>query len=452
MTFQQLIFPLLFLPLSVVLYRFLPLVVRKPVLLVFSLVFIVWGSWTDLFYVACAIAFNYLTAMLFTSLQKENYRQYARLVFWTGVAANLGFLCFFKYLNGLFGSPLRVPVGVSFFTFSLLSFLADLYMGREKLPKFFDFALFVTFFPKFTSGPIVRFCDFTKQLEGMSVTRAKTERGITRYVFGLAKKVLLADALSVLFTTASTAYAPSALLAWGGALAYTFLLYFDFSGYSDMAIGIGNLFGFDLTENFTYPYVSLSVSDFWRRWHISLGAFFREYVYIPLGGNRKGDKRTVLNLLIVWLLTGIWHGSTLTFVVWGLWHFLWIAAERYPLKKLLPRIPKPIRSVCTFFIVLFGWVFFFSGTIGGAFRYIGAMFGLGAGTAPGAYAVGSALPLLIVCAIASVPLGKKLSEILESRLPQLYPYLKTLYAAVLLLLSIAAMIGSTYTSFLYAGF
>ncbi len=452
MAFQQLIFTLLFLPLAVILFRFLPARLRKPALLILSVFYIVWGSAADLFYVACAIAFNYLTAMLFTGLKKDGYLNYARVTFITGVALDLGFLAFFKYLNFWAGSPLPVPVGVSFFTFSLLSFLSDLYRGRETLPNFLDFSLFVTFFPKFTSGPIVRFVDFTKQLSEMEVTREKTEEGACLYLTGLAKKVLLADGLTVLFTAASTAAAPSALLAWGGALAYTFLLYFDFSGYSDMALGVGRMLGITMAENFRYPYVSLSVSDFWRRWHISLGAFFREYVYIPLGGNRKGARRTVLNLLVVWILTGVWHGSTLAFVAWGLWHFMWIAAEKYLFKKKLDKIPPVLRIAGTFLIALTGWVFFFSGSLVGSFKYLGAMLGVGAGTDPGAYAVLTALPLLLISAFAALPVGKELAGRLEQRLPKAYPYIKVAYFACLLLLSVAAMVGSTYTSFLYAGF
>lgn len=452
MAFQQLIFTLLILPLAVILFRFVPDRAKKPVLLIFSIFYIVWGSAADLFYVACEIAFNYLTAILFLRLKKDGYKRYATIVYVSGIALDLGFLAYFKYLNVWAGSPLPVPVGVSFFTFSLLSFLADLYRERETLPNLLDFSLFVTFFPKFTSGPIVRFVDFQTRLRTLKVTREKTEAGVSRYLVGLAKKVVLADSLAFLFTAATSAAAPSVLLAWGGAFAYAYLLYFDFSGYSDMAIGVGQMMGLTMDENFLYPYVSLSVSDFWRRWHISLGAFFREYVYIPLGGNRRGDRRTLLNLLVVWLLTGIWHGSTLAFVVWGLWHFVWIALERWPLKKILEKIPGIVRIPCTFFVVLIGWVFFFSGSLSSAFRYLGAMIGVGAGTDPGAYAVLSSLPLLLVCVLAALPLAKPVSVRLRSLVPAFYPYLRVLWFTLLLLFSIAAMVGSTYSSFLYAGF
>ena len=460
MAFNQLIFICLFLPLSVLIYRVVPQKARKVYLILVSLLFVAWGNLSDLLYLCTVIGFNFFTAKQMDRLKKDGQAAPAKFVFISGLAVDILFLGYFKYYDffrSLFGLSkasfgIAVPLGISFVTFSLISFLCDVYREKEEVPRFLDFVLYITFFPKITSGPIVSFHEFTKMLENVENSRQNRNIGLEQFITGLAKKTLLAGNLSILFTAVSTAAERSTLEAWLGALAYTFMLYFDFSGYSDMAIGLGKLFGYTMPQNFDHPYTALNITDFWRKWHITLGAFFKNYVYIPLGGNRKGEKRTILNLFVVFLLTGIWHGANFTFIVWGIYHFIFNAADKLFLDKAFKKVPRLLRSFLTFFVVMIGWVFFFSDSLGDAFRYLGNMLGIGTGGSAGGYYLSSFLILLLVSAFLSLPVMRNIITNIKRKKLQYYFPVHVIVLIVIFLLCVASMVSDTYTSFLYAAF
>jgi len=460
MAFNQLIFICLFLPLSVLIYRVVPQKARKVYLILVSLLFVAWGNLSDLLYLCTVIGFNFFTAKQMDRLKKDGQAAPAKFVFISGLAVDILFLGYFKYYDffrSLFGLSkasfgIAVPLGISFVTFSLISFLCDVYREKEEVPRFLDFVLYITFFPKITSGPIVSFHEFTKMLENVENSRQNRNIGLEQFITGLAKKTLLAGNLSILFTAVSTAAERSTLEAWLGALAYTFMLYFDFSGYSDMAIGMGKLFGYTMPQNFDHPYTALNITDFWRKWHMTLGAFFKNYVYIPLGGNRKGEKRTILNLFVVFLLTGIWHGANFTFIVWGIYHFIFNAADKLFLDKAFKKVPRLLRSFLTFFVVMIGWVFFFSDSLGDAFRYLGNMLGIGTGGSAGGYYLSSFLILLLVSAFLSLPVMRNIITNIKRKKLQYYFPVHVIVLIVIFLLCVASMVSDTYTSFLYAAF
>ncbi len=468
MQFNDLLFPLVFLPLSVLLFRLVPAAFKKPALVLCSCLFIAWGSPQDLLLTLLSVVFNYISARELYALRRQGEEKKAKAVFLSAVIADLLFLGYFKYFNfvtsnlgalfktALVKNTLAVPMGISFFTFSELSFLFDVYRERVAAPgKPMDFALYVLFFPKFGSGPIMQYKDMEEQLLSRPAPRLKTETGVRVFLAGLFKKVLLANTLGAVFTPISSMdpASMSMVTAWIGALSYAFMLYYDFSGYSDMALGIGKIFGVDLPVNFRYPYLSDSVSDFWRRWHASLGAWFRDYVYIPLGGSRGGDLKTVRNLTVVWLLTGIWHGANWTFLIWGVFHGAVIVLEKFVLKNALPRIPLPLRRAGTFLAVLAGWVFFFSPGVGPAFSYLGRMVSVAHFTDRTAgYYLLTALPLLIVSVIGASPVVRNAAVALKRSHKKWFFVAEAAVFALGLGLSIAGMLSDTYSSFLYAQF
>lgn len=462
MSFDQLLFPVVFLPLSVLLFRAVPAKAKKGVLLALSLVFIAWGSLLDLAVIVLSVLFNYLAGLRLDDLRRAADAKRARTSVTISALVNVCLLAFFKYFN-FAASTLHIgarlsmaaPVGVSFFTFSALSFLFDVYRGRVKTPgTLADFALYICFFPKLVSGPIIQFRDMRPQFDAPVITRGRTETGMRMFVLGLAKKVLIANTLGLTFNAATAdPKGASALTAWLGTLAYTFMLYYDFSGYSDMAEGLSYVFGFRLPRNFKYPYCAESVSDFWRRWHASLGAWFRDYIYIPLGGSRAGDGKTVRNLLIVWALTGVWHGANWTFLVWGLYHGVIIVLEKFVFRGVIDRVPKVLRRAVTFLLAMFGWVFFYAGSIDEAFTHLGRMFAFSHfADETGLYLLGSVWPLLIAAGIGATPLVRaQCLKWAKRGKPWLNVVIIILFAA-LLALSIAGLVSQTYTSFLYAQF
>ena len=457
------IFVFFVLPLGFLAQRAAPPRFKNAVLLLLSVGLIAWGSPYALLLIALHAAFQYFTARQMAALKRENRTRRLQLAFAAGVAADLALLVFYKYTGPaltLFGakglSLPAAPLGISFYTFSAISLLADVYRGTQGAPQsYLETALYLSFFPKFVSGPIVPYSAFARQLHTRVSTPSKTAEGFMRFAVGLAKKTVLAGALSGLFAeiTALPMAGLTAAHAWLGVLLYAFELYFDFSGYSDMAIGIAGTCGFTFDENFMYPYLSAGVSEFWRRWHISLGRWFRDYVYIPLGGSRRGDMRTARNIAAVWLLTGLWHGANFTFVVWGAYHALLILAEKFLFADLKRRLPKAVNIALTFLFVILGWVPFFSESLSYAGGYVCRLFGVGgAGLYNGGalFLLGESALWLALAAIGATPLpGRVANKLKDTRLGA---PLSAVAAAALLILSAAAMVGGGLSSFLYAQF
>ena len=456
MSFGNLYFVFGFLPASLLFYFIAPHRMKNTVLLLCSLVFFAWGEPTYLLLLALSVAFNYFTGRELDLLLRAEKKGVARFVLSCSVVLNLLLLCFFKYGAELLGGrALPMPIGISFFTFSLLSFLFDIYRGRAPAAKnIIDFGLFVTFFPKLVSGPIVRYAEMEAQLRDHPFTWEKFGGGARLFLIGLSKKVLLANTLGATFYALSAlpAASLSAAGAWLCAIAYSLMLYFDFGGYSDMAIGLAGLFGFEFQKNFDYPYLSGTVADFWRRWHISLGAWFREYVYIPLGGSRRGNFRTALNLMVVWLLTGVWHGTGACFLLWGVYYGVLLVLEKLILRRLLERFPKVLRHMLTLLCVVIGWVFFFSPSPQAAFTLLGRMFGTGKLLdAAAKYEWTAAWRIVLLAVLACLPIGAHIGRCLTQRGRAWIP-LSLVYYAALLLLCIAGMMNDTYSAFLYFQF
>ena len=469
MAFNDLSFLFLFFPAVLLLHKLIPGMLGKNiVLLVGSLVFFAWGSPEYLFLMVMLILFNYFTGLEMAARKEEKRETKGVLI--SAVIVNLLLLGFFKYwgfllenVNALLGTSIPVremsmPIGVSFFTFSILSYLFDVYRGKAPAAKnLLEFSLFVTFFPKLVSGPIVQYSAMAKQLHERKLTKVKFGKGCRLFLIGLSKKVLLSNTLGTTFyaVTALPSDGISVVTAWLGAISYALMLYFDFSGYSDMAIGLAEMFGFDFDKNFDYPYLSSSITEFWRRWHISLGAWFRDYVYIPLGGSREGTGKTIRNLLIVWALTGIWHGAAWNYVAWGLYYGGLLLLEKFVLKNVLDVLPTFVKRVLTLFLVLIGWVFFFSPSLGSAFTWLARMFGIGAaglidGTAK--YYLSGSWIILVISAVGAFPVVSKQANKLIKGTNKVPVYLSVAWFALLLILCIAGMMSSTYSSFLYFQF
>jgi len=391
--FNSVIFLFAFLPVAAAMYFAVPgRRGRNAVLLVGSAVFYAYGGLNSLVVLAASVALNYACGVAVDALRSGDRRAAAKAALIAGIVANVALLAAYKYLGFLASSANSVgglhlpipsmimPIGVSFFTFEGLSYIVDVYRDRAPVQRNpLDVALYMGLFATILAGPIVRYSEFHAQIRDRSESLENVALGARRFIVGLAKKAIIAGALGTMST--SIFAAPNATLsvtsAWLGALAFTGQIYFDFSGYSDMAIGVGRMFGFHLPENFNYPYISQSVTEFWRRWHMSLGTWFREYVYIPLGGNRVTKLVNLRNILIVWALTGLWHGATWSFVLWGLYYGVLMAIEKFVVGAAADRVWRPVRHALTMLAVVVGWVIFKSETMGGAFAYLGAMAGSG---------------------------------------------------------------------------
>jgi alginate O-acetyltransferase complex protein AlgI len=346
-----------------------------------------------------------------------------------------------------------LPIGISFYTFQVLTYTVDVYRGKVGVQRSYPkLLLYVSFFPQLIAGPIVNYTDIAASLDSRTASLEDVYQGFLRFFIGLAKKVLLANTCGIVTTKLAEAGSLSVAGSWLMAVAYAFQIYFDFSGYSDMAIGMGRMFGFTFFENFNYPYTSKSVTEFWRRWHISLGTFFRDYVYIPLGGNRVSTAKNIRNILVVWLLTGFWHGASWNFLAWGVYYGLLLLAEKYLLKDLKKKLPAVVNLAGTLLAVLVGWVLFYYEHLGDALRHLGVMFGLsGAALSdPGAVYYGKHyLVFLVAAALASIPWKQTLSG---SRLGSLGQRLKPLAVTALLLASLGLIISQSYNPFLYFRF
>ena len=463
MVFSSLTFLLVFMPAVLLLYFIVPVWwVRNTVLLLASLVFYAWGEPVYILLMLYSILLNYCCGRLM-----GKHRRHKKQILVFGIIMNLFILGFFKYqgfLTETLNRPLSLlgisipvrelalPIGISFYTFQALSYLIDLYRGRFKAQKnLLNFALYISMFPQLIAGPIVRYEDVAKQLARRKVSLRRFGYGASFFIDGLAMKVLLANTAGGLVERIAAVDAPlSAASAWIRALAYSFQIYFDFAGYSAMAIGLGAMLGFSFPKNFDYPYLSASITEFWRRWHISLGTWFREYVYIPLGGNRVSIPRHILNILIVWALTGLWHGAAWNFVVWGLYYGILLLYEKYIASRL--PIPKAIGWLFTTIAVVIGWVFFSAGSIGEAAAVIRAMFG-GNGILFDPAARSFLLTgwrMLLLCAVCSTPVIKRIRNVMikagAGRIAAVIVYV------LLLAASIAFLVVQNYNPFLYFRF
>lgn len=464
MVFSSIFFIFSFLPVTIVAYYLAPKRMRNGILLLASLFFYAWGEPVYLFLMLYSILFNYVMGIDIARKQRRGKRAGVSLFF--GVVVNLLILGFFKYygflaenmeaLSGVILPKLELslPIGLSFYTFQSLSYLVDVYRGRAQHQKnILSFGLYISMFPQLVAGPIVQYADIDAQLKERDTSLDKFGQGVRYFIWGLGKKVLLANNLGVVYEAIAALPSLSVLSAWVGALAYTFQIYYDFSGYSDMAIGLGKMFGFELKENFAHPYCSRSITEFWRRWHISLGSWFREYVYIPMGGNRVSVLRHIFNLLVVWALTGLWHGASWNFVVWGLYYGVLLILEKYLLRRVTERIPI-LGTIYTMLLVIVGWVFFFSPTLLEAKAYLGAMFGRGAAgitDEAGMYYLLTSLILFWFSWIFAVPAASKISEKHLEDSDGWAPLFLLIHGGIFLL-AVAYLIHDTYNPFLYFRF
>lgn len=471
MLFSSASFIFLFLPCVLLFYFLVPKKCKNITLLLFSFLFYWWGTGVHFFLLLASIIINYCTGLLLGNKTTEHTRRRG-VVLAIGVVCNLSLLFYFKYANFMIESvntlfhqdtPLLnivLPIGISFFTFQGMSYIIDVYLGKANYNKNpLQVALYISLFPQLTAGPIVKYKDIQGQIQSRTTSVELFTEGINRFCFGLSKKVLISNTLGKQ-TDLIWSHLGNGIdtpTAWLGLLFYTLQIYFDFSGYSDMAIGLGRMFGFHILENFNFPYISKSITEFWRRWHISLSTWFRDYLYIPLGGNRKGN--LYLNLFIVFLATGLWHGASWTFIVWGLWHGLFMIIEKLIMRSQLEhfffqRTPKLLRWLYTIVVVSFGWVLFRAPDFNGAITYFKTMFGFETLT-NASYGVAYYIdPLiattLIIGLICAAPYGKNLFKKLESK--NSYLFVKMILMFLLLFFSIMYIVNGTYSPFIYFQF
>ncbi len=463
MVFSSLLFLYYFLPLTLLVYFISHTKWKNIILLVVSLIFYAWG---EPVYV-CLIIFSSLTDYVYGLLitkYKHSKPKAAKLVLIASLVTSIAVLSFFKYadfliqnINMIFGTELAywelpLPIGISFYTFQTMSYIIDVYRGKVKAQRnFISFAMYVTLFPQLIAGPIVRYEWIEKEIANRKVSVALFSDGVKLFIIGLGKKVLIANQIGLVWEDIQSM--PSSELsiatAWLGIIAFSFQIYFDFSGYSDMAIGLGKMFGFHFPQNFNYPFISRSIAEFWRRWHMTLGGWFREYVYIPLGGNRKGPTRTYINLLIVWMLTGFWHGASWNFIIWGLYFGVLISLERLFLQKALLKLHPIFQHLYFIFFLLVGWVFFIFEDLQAGLQYLTVMFGIGGQPVANqafVYFLWSNLILLLIAVVGSLPRSMLLRRI------AVFPRLQPLFYFVIIVLSTAYLVGATYNPFLYFRF
>lgn len=472
MVFSSLVFLFVFLPIVLVLYYLSGKKYRNYLLLLASLFFYAWGEPTYVVIMLVSIGANYLCGLLVDEKRADKVRVAGVVI---SVIFNICMLGVFKYsgffvknINAAFNTSLPVPeialpLGISFFTFQAMSYVIDVYRKDAKVQKnIFDLSLYISLFPQLVAGPIVRYQTVADQIEEREHDIIKFGDGVRRFIIGLGKKVLLSNSLGMLADSVfgMQTYQLTIVSTWLGILAYSLQIFFDFSGYSDMAIGLGKMFGFEFLENFNYPYISQSASEFWRRWHISLGSWFRDYVYFPLGGSRRGNVRTYINLFIVWFLTGFWHGASWTFIAWGLYFGLLIGMEKSYLGKLLNKVPRFVRHIYLLLVVMIGWVFFRADSFSYSIEFIKNMFFMGTNVifdGVAASYINDYWFVLVLSMIFCMPIvdwfRRKIEvandKILESNIS--YVLNSVVYTGILLIV-IFKLVNSTYNPFLYFRF
>ena len=463
MVFSSVTFVPLFLPAVFLLYYLCPgIKLKNWILLAFSLLFYAWGEPVWVFMMMLTVLVNFLCGLLIDRSESKVLKT---------LYMSLSYLFLFKYFGffadtvaGILGAenPFiqpALPIGISFYTFQVITYTVDVYRGKVGVQRSYkNLLLYVSFFPQLIAGPIVNYTDIAASLENRKPSVREVYEGFLRFFIGFAKKVLVANNCGVICDKLIAGGELSFAGSWLMAIAYAFQIYFDFSGYSDMAIGMGHMFGFHFFENFNYPYISKSVTEFWRRWHISLGTFFRDYVYIPLGGNRVSALKHVRNIMVVWLLTGFWHGASWNFIVWGVYYGILLLIEKFLLKKILDKLPGVISHTVTLLLVLIGWVFFYYESLAAGLDHLGRMFGLveTALTDPATiYYFKHYLVFLVAAAFASVPWKAaipKLPQDVQRLLPRNARWLKPLVVTLLFIVSMALIVGQSYNPFLYFRF
>lgn len=455
MIFNSLIFIFCFFPISIILYYLIPTkVLKNIILLILSLIFYAWANPVTLIILILSILWNFITGI---ELGTEENKKVRKIQFWIAIGFNIFLLVMYKYLDFLLPFSLQsmpIPMGLSFFTFTSISYLVDVYTQKVEYQKsILNFSLYISFFGKISMGPITQYHEMKDQLSFREINKDNFGQGMQLFVKGLIKKVLLADQFALVFSQLSNN--SSVLGAWFYALAYMFEIYFDFSGYSDMAIGISKIFGFDIKPNFDHPYVARSIQDFWRRWHISLSQWFRDYIYIPLGGSRVSKQFYIRNILIVWLCTGIWHGANWTFIVWGFYYAVFLLLEKLFLREKLNTIPSVFSHIYTLLVVLISWVFFFSGSLQDAFSTLGLMFGVNTSAFLDdqfLFVITSNIVLFVLGIFFSTKLFDRIQILFFNFLKEKAIYTTTLIYFLCFIVCIAFIIGSTYKSFLYFAF
>ncbi len=453
MVFSSLTFLFIFLPITLLLYYVMPSVkARNVVLLIASLLFYAWGEPIYVVLMIISVLLNYY-------IGRDLEKTHSKGVLAFGVIINILVLGYYKYSGFLIGSfnsvtglnaPIRelaLPIGISFYTFQAMSYIIDVYRGKSHAQdKLLPFAVYITMFPQLIAGPIVKYADIEASLNNRKWRSEDFAHGVLIFIKGLGKKVILANTIGAIFESIRSGGNSelSVVTAWIGALAYTLQLFNDFSGYSDMAIGLGKMLGFTFPKNFDKPYRSLSITEFWRRWHISLGTWFREYLYIPLGGNRVNAFRQILNIIIVWTVTGLWHGAAWNFVIWGAYYGVLLVFEKFVWRRFEDKIPVPIRWLLTFVIVVIGWVIFFAEGLDDLIGYVSAMFGIGHGL------VGSDSLFIVLGSLGIMALGfiPSVYEWSEKR----PAWLKWVLAILIFVVSVAFIVSDTYNPFLYFRF
>ncbi|GAB6109359.1 MBOAT family O-acyltransferase [Fusibacter bizertensis] len=469
MVFSSLVFLFLFLPIVIGIYYLIPSRTYKNLwLFITSLFFYAWGEPIYISIMIVSIFNDFFCAQLVEKERNKGNLGKAKFFFVLSIGINLGLLFFFKYagfvienVNAIFhlslsAHTLPLPIGISFYTFQTMSYSIDVYMGHVKVQKnFLTMAAYVTMFPQLIAGPIVRYITVEEELTHRTESIELASYGLRRFIIGLGKKVIIANQMGMIADTIyNSAYGtPGTIMLWLAAVAYTFQIYFDFSGYSDMAIGLGRMFGFHFLENFNYPYISTSVTDFWRRWHISLSTWFKDYVYIPLGGNRKWIYR---NILIVWMLTGLWHGASWNYVFWGLYYGVLLIAEKLIMHKVLNKLPKVIRHIYTLLIVVVGWVIFRLEDASQLFDVLKGMVRYSPTSRNDLLFIYQdmlyALPFLILAIFASTPIAKQFMDKIESKDKPIPKVLLDICILGILLISIVFLVGEKFNPFIYFRF
>jgi alginate O-acetyltransferase complex protein AlgI len=465
LVFSSVLFLFVYLPLVLAIYYSLPRKFRNAFLFLASLIFYGWGEPTFIVLMIFSTIVDYTHGFFIDKYRQHPWLPKALLV--SAMVINISLLGFFKYATFIaealkalpFFSSMTVPliplpIGISFYTFQTMSYSIDVYRGDSPIQRNpISFGAYVALFPQLIAGPIVRYKDIAYQLNHRKETVARFARGVRIFLIGLAKKVLIANQMGMLWDEMRKTMGTNGILgAWIGILAFAFQIYFDFSGYSDMARGLGNMIGFEFLINFDYPYISRSITEFWRRWHISLGTWFREYVYIPLGGNRKGTGRMLLNLMIVWFLTGLWHGANWNYVIWGVYFGVLLMIEKVFLLKRLERTPSWMQHFYALFLVMIGWVVFYFEKTPEMFAYFGHLFSFADGLiGPNALALFlTYLPLMLIAGFASTPAARRIYEKIRDR--KAVSYAEIAACAVVLVLCTSTLVSQSYNPFLYFRF